>query len=89
MLSNELISADSVNVGDLASDCCEPHEATGLTVCLQLSLLFFVLGVGAAEEAMNRVPLQQPQSCGSWELKERLGTGGFGNVTRWQNKVCV
>lgn len=35
---------------------------------------------------MNRVPLQQPQICGSWELKERLGTGGFGNVTRWQNK---
>lgn len=35
---------------------------------------------------MNRVPLQQPMSCGSWELKERLGTGGFGNVTRWQNK---
>ncbi|KAM4616407.1 inhibitor of nuclear factor kappa-B kinase subunit beta [Polymixia lowei] len=35
---------------------------------------------------MNRAPLQQPQSCGSWELKERLGTGGFGNVTRWQNK---
>ncbi|KAM3867934.1 inhibitor of nuclear factor kappa-B kinase subunit beta [Diretmus argenteus] len=34
---------------------------------------------------MNRVPLQQPQSCGPWELKERLGTGGFGNVTRWQN----
>uniref|UniRef100_A0AAQ4RTU5 IkappaB kinase n=1 Tax=Gasterosteus aculeatus aculeatus TaxID=481459 RepID=A0AAQ4RTU5_GASAC len=28
----------------------------------------------------------QQQSCGSWELKERLGTGGFGNVTRWQNK---
>lgn len=36
---------------------------------------------------MSRVPLQQQQSCGSWELKERLGTGGFGNVTRWQNKV--
>uniref|UniRef100_A0A8C8DVA1 IkappaB kinase n=1 Tax=Oryzias sinensis TaxID=183150 RepID=A0A8C8DVA1_9TELE len=35
---------------------------------------------------MNRVPLQQPQTCGPWELKERLGTGGFGNVTRWQNK---
>ncbi|XP_038840483.1 inhibitor of nuclear factor kappa-B kinase subunit beta isoform X2 [Salvelinus fontinalis] len=29
---------------------------------------------------------KQQQSCGSWELKERLGTGGFGNVTRWQNK---
>ncbi|KAM9810554.1 inhibitor of nuclear factor kappa-B kinase subunit beta [Neosynchiropus ocellatus] len=35
---------------------------------------------------MNRVPLQQPQSCGSWELKERLGNGGFGNVSKWQNK---
>ncbi|XP_076005688.1 inhibitor of nuclear factor kappa-B kinase subunit beta [Genypterus blacodes] len=35
---------------------------------------------------MNRVPLQQPQNCGAWELKERLGTGGFGNVTKWQNK---
>ncbi|CAB1322093.1 unnamed protein product [Coregonus sp. 'balchen'] len=35
---------------------------------------------------MSCVPLQQQQSCGSWELKERLGTGGFGNVTRWQNK---
>uniref|UniRef100_A0AAX7SDS7 IkappaB kinase n=1 Tax=Astatotilapia calliptera TaxID=8154 RepID=A0AAX7SDS7_ASTCA len=38
---------------------------------------------------MNRVPLQQPQSCGPWELKERLGTGGFGNVTRWQNKEQI
>ncbi|XP_034026607.1 inhibitor of nuclear factor kappa-B kinase subunit beta [Thalassophryne amazonica] len=35
---------------------------------------------------MNRLPLQQQQSCGPWELKERLGNGGFGNVTRWQNK---
>ncbi|KAG7332294.1 hypothetical protein KOW79_004128 [Hemibagrus wyckioides] len=35
---------------------------------------------------MSRVPPMQPQNCGPWELKERLGTGGFGNVTRWQNK---
>uniref|UniRef100_A0A3Q3GRT9 IkappaB kinase n=1 Tax=Labrus bergylta TaxID=56723 RepID=A0A3Q3GRT9_9LABR len=35
---------------------------------------------------MSRAPLQQPQSCGPWERKERLGTGGFGNVTKWQNK---
>ncbi|XP_069034230.1 inhibitor of nuclear factor kappa-B kinase subunit beta [Embiotoca jacksoni] len=35
---------------------------------------------------MNQVPLQQPLSCGAWERKKRLGTGGFGNVTRWQNK---
>uniref|UniRef100_W5NF13 IkappaB kinase n=1 Tax=Lepisosteus oculatus TaxID=7918 RepID=W5NF13_LEPOC len=35
---------------------------------------------------MSRPPSQQLQSCGPWELKERLGTGGFGNVTRWQNK---
>uniref|UniRef100_A0A4W4E0L7 IkappaB kinase n=1 Tax=Electrophorus electricus TaxID=8005 RepID=A0A4W4E0L7_ELEEL len=33
-----------------------------------------------------RAPPMQPQNCGPWELKERLGTGGFGNVTRWQNK---
>ncbi|XP_030629381.1 inhibitor of nuclear factor kappa-B kinase subunit beta [Chanos chanos] len=35
---------------------------------------------------MSRAPPMQPQNCGPWELKERLGTGGFGNVTRWQNK---
>uniref|UniRef100_A0A671YHH0 IkappaB kinase n=1 Tax=Sparus aurata TaxID=8175 RepID=A0A671YHH0_SPAAU len=38
---------------------------------------------------MKRVPPQQQQSCGPWELKERLGTGGFGNVTRWQNKEQI
>lgn len=36
---------------------------------------------------MSRPPSMQPQMCGPWELKERLGTGGFGNVTLWQNKV--
>ncbi|NXQ29428.1 IKKB kinase, partial [Alaudala cheleensis] len=25
--------------------------------------------------------------CGPWEMRERLGTGGFGNVVRWHNKV--
>ncbi|XP_031426035.1 inhibitor of nuclear factor kappa-B kinase subunit beta isoform X2 [Clupea harengus] len=35
---------------------------------------------------MSRGPPLQPQLYGDWELKERLGTGGFGNVTRWQNK---
>lgn len=50
-------------------------------------LLTCVVVLVVGEETMNRVPLQQSQSCGLWELKERLGTGGFGNVTRWQNKV--
>lgn len=58
-----------------------------MNVDVNVFWLFVLLGVGPAEEAMNRVPLQQQQSCGAWELKERLGTGGFGNVTRWQNKV--
>ncbi|XP_075457654.1 inhibitor of nuclear factor kappa-B kinase subunit beta isoform X1 [Ascaphus truei] len=31
-------------------------------------------------------PPTHTQSCGSWEMKERLGTGGFGYVLRWQNK---
>ncbi|KAK6468529.1 inhibitor of nuclear factor kappa-B kinase subunit beta [Huso huso] len=35
---------------------------------------------------MSRPPSQQIQTCGPWEMKERLGTGGFGNVMRWQNK---
>uniref|UniRef100_A0A3B3DS17 IkappaB kinase n=3 Tax=Oryzias melastigma TaxID=30732 RepID=A0A3B3DS17_ORYME len=50
------------------------------------SSLLMIYFYSRGEEAMNRVPLQQPQTCGPWELKERLGTGGFGNVTRWQNK---
>ncbi|XP_019401582.1 PREDICTED: inhibitor of nuclear factor kappa-B kinase subunit beta isoform X1 [Crocodylus porosus] len=35
---------------------------------------------------MSRPPSLQTQTCGSWEMKERLGTGGFGNVIRWHNK---
>uniref|UniRef100_A0A670ITE8 IkappaB kinase n=1 Tax=Podarcis muralis TaxID=64176 RepID=A0A670ITE8_PODMU len=31
-------------------------------------------------------PLQPQGSCGPWEMRERLGTGGFGNVLRWQNQ---
>uniref|UniRef100_A0A8C5SP80 IkappaB kinase n=1 Tax=Laticauda laticaudata TaxID=8630 RepID=A0A8C5SP80_LATLA len=31
-------------------------------------------------------PLQPLSSCGQWEMRERLGTGGFGNVLRWQHK---
>lgn len=37
--------------------------------------------------AMSRPPALQAQTCGPWEMKERLGTGGFGNVVRWHNKV--
>ncbi|KAI4898757.1 hypothetical protein NFI96_014142 [Prochilodus magdalenae] len=44
-------------------------------------------GLGTVKgSSMSRAPPMQPQNCGPWELKERLGTGGFGNVTRWQNK---
>ncbi|XP_030057928.1 inhibitor of nuclear factor kappa-B kinase subunit beta isoform X1 [Microcaecilia unicolor] len=35
---------------------------------------------------MSCPPPLQTQTCGPWEMKERLGTGGFGNVIRWQNK---
>ncbi|XP_062995602.1 inhibitor of nuclear factor kappa-B kinase subunit beta isoform X2 [Elgaria multicarinata webbii] len=31
-------------------------------------------------------PLQPMTSCGPWEMRERLGTGGFGNVIRWHHK---
>lgn len=33
---------------------------------------------------MERPPLKQSQVCGSWEMKERLGTGGFGHVYLYQ-----
>ncbi|XP_078094610.1 LOW QUALITY PROTEIN: inhibitor of nuclear factor kappa-B kinase subunit beta [Mustelus asterias] len=35
---------------------------------------------------MSRPPSTQNLTCGTWEMKERLGTGGFGNVNRWTNK---
>ncbi|KAJ7423360.1 inhibitor of nuclear factor kappa-B kinase subunit beta isoform X3 [Willisornis vidua] len=35
---------------------------------------------------MSRPCALQGLSCGPWEMRERLGTGGFGNVVRWHNK---
>ncbi|XP_072122429.1 inhibitor of nuclear factor kappa-B kinase subunit beta isoform X3 [Mobula birostris] len=35
---------------------------------------------------MSRPPSSQNLTCGAWEMKERLGTGGFGNINRWSNK---
>ncbi|XP_029031829.1 inhibitor of nuclear factor kappa-B kinase subunit alpha-like [Betta splendens] len=34
---------------------------------------------------MERTGLRQSQQCGSWEMKEKLGTGGFGNVYLYQH----
>uniref|UniRef100_A0A8C3AM54 Inhibitor of nuclear factor kappa-B kinase subunit alpha n=1 Tax=Cyclopterus lumpus TaxID=8103 RepID=A0A8C3AM54_CYCLU len=34
---------------------------------------------------MERTALKQSQLCGSWEMKERLGTGGFGHVYLYQH----
>ncbi|XP_028458949.1 inhibitor of nuclear factor kappa-B kinase subunit alpha isoform X1 [Perca flavescens] len=34
---------------------------------------------------MERSALKQNQLCGSWEMKEKLGTGGFGNVYLYQH----
>ncbi|XP_053319015.1 inhibitor of nuclear factor kappa-B kinase subunit beta [Spea bombifrons] len=31
-------------------------------------------------------PPSHTQTCGLWEMRERLGTGGFGYVLRWINK---
>lgn len=36
---------------------------------------------------MERTPLRHNQMCGSWEMKERLGTGGFGHVYLYQHLV--
>ncbi|XP_019726251.1 inhibitor of nuclear factor kappa-B kinase subunit alpha-like [Hippocampus comes] len=34
---------------------------------------------------MERVSIKQNQLCGPWEMKERLGMGGFGHVYLYQN----
>uniref|UniRef100_A0A673Y608 Inhibitor of nuclear factor kappa-B kinase subunit alpha n=1 Tax=Salmo trutta TaxID=8032 RepID=A0A673Y608_SALTR len=34
---------------------------------------------------MEKVPVKQSQVCGLWELKEQLGTGGFGHVYLYQH----
>ncbi|KAI1886825.1 hypothetical protein AGOR_G00199790 [Albula goreensis] len=34
---------------------------------------------------MERPPFKQNQVCGLWEMKERLGTGGFGHVYLYQH----
>uniref|UniRef100_A0A8C2FBW4 Uncharacterized protein n=1 Tax=Cyprinus carpio TaxID=7962 RepID=A0A8C2FBW4_CYPCA len=36
---------------------------------------------------MEKPPFRQNQVCGSWHMKERLGTGGFGHVYLYQNQV--
>uniref|UniRef100_A0A673JTQ7 Inhibitor of nuclear factor kappa-B kinase subunit alpha n=1 Tax=Sinocyclocheilus rhinocerous TaxID=307959 RepID=A0A673JTQ7_9TELE len=35
---------------------------------------------------MEKPPFRQNQVCGSWLMKERLGTGGFGHVYLYQNQ---
>ncbi|XP_056617137.1 inhibitor of nuclear factor kappa-B kinase subunit alpha [Triplophysa dalaica] len=35
---------------------------------------------------MDKPPFRQNQVCGSWHMKERLGTGGFGHVYLYQNQ---
>ncbi|MFT7807156.1 inhibitor of nuclear factor kappa-B kinase subunit alpha [Arapaima gigas] len=34
---------------------------------------------------MERPPFRQSQLCGPWEMKEKLGTGGFGHVYLYQH----
>lgn len=36
---------------------------------------------------MERFAPKQSQLCGSWEMKERLGMGGFGHVYLYQHLV--
>jgi len=38
---------------------------------------------------MEKPPFRQNQNCGDWELKERLGMGGFAHVYLYQHHVSV
>ncbi|XP_069836938.1 inhibitor of nuclear factor kappa-B kinase subunit alpha [Dendropsophus ebraccatus] len=35
---------------------------------------------------MDRPPVQHGTVCGPWDMKDRLGTGGFGNVCLYKNR---
>uniref|UniRef100_F6U1Y1 Inhibitor of nuclear factor kappa-B kinase subunit alpha n=1 Tax=Xenopus tropicalis TaxID=8364 RepID=F6U1Y1_XENTR len=35
---------------------------------------------------MEKPPVQHGAVCGPWDMKDRLGTGGFGNVCLYQNR---
>lgn len=45
--------------------------------------------VTGAVVAMEKPPFMQNQNCGDWELKERLGMGGFAHVYLYQHHVSV
>lgn len=38
---------------------------------------------------MEKPPFRQNQNCGDWELKERLGMGGFAHVYLYQHRVSL
>lgn len=38
---------------------------------------------------MDRAAPKQSQLCGSWEMKEKLGMGGFGQVCLYQHIVSI
>lgn len=38
---------------------------------------------------MEKPPFRQNQNCGEWELKERLGMGGFAHVYLYQHHVSL
>lgn len=39
--------------------------------------------------AMEKPPFRQNVNCGDWEMKERLGMGGFAHVYLYQHCVSV
>lgn len=50
-------------------------------------LLLLLLMFCRIPHIMDRNALKQNQLCGSWEMKERLGMGGFGHVYLYQHLV--
>lgn len=42
-----------------------------------------------AVTTMEKPPFRQNQNCGDWELKEKLGVGGFAHVYLYQHRVSL
>lgn len=54
-----------------------------------MSVLFLTNMTLQAVTTMDKPPFRQNQNCGDWELKERLGLGGFAHVYLYQHRVSL
>lgn len=59
-------------------------------ICFHVHLsVFLTNAMLQTVTTMEKPPFRQNQNCGDWELKERLGMGGFAHVYLYQHRVSL